>query len=607
MAVRQAERWMGAAALLSLSCAVWGQALPLPADKAARAVAALERGQQAAAKAAERAEKAQERVEKAAEKLETVQQRVETAHRGVERAAEQSQAAQRAADAAQRTSAAAEAHAAKGARTADKAQDRAAAAQERVAQASQGSARAGEASARPGTTPEQAQRGQDRAELASGGRAHPVEDTPRGPKDESDKKKKHAKRGPPEHPGKPDGAPRGKGKERSEAAQAKGPQGGQSARKGAHERNPVAATATEQAMADAQVQRFTQMLRLYPRDLEATRLGPAVRSQVVGVEISPKALAAAKKAGFRLVSQETVEGLGMRFTTLRTPVGMSVDAAIARLAKIAPGAEFVANHIHVQSGAAGAVATGATLAQGAVRTAALGIIDGGVARHPAVRAAVEHRGFALGAPAVSGHATAVASLAIGEGRLRGAAPGSPILVADVYGRDPAGGNAMALVRALGWMASRKVPVVAMPLAGPPNSLVAKAILRARQQGVFVVAPVGNGGPAAPASYPAAYPGVVAVTGVDGRNRVLIEAGRGPRIDYAAPAADMLAASALGGVSRVRGTSYAVPLVAGRLSAAARADPQPIAALDREALDLGARGPDAVYGRGLVCARCRIRK
>lgn len=606
MGPRHAERWMGAAALLTLSCAVWGQALPLPTDKAARAVAAVERSQQAAAKAAERAEKAQERAEKAAAKLETVHQRVETAQRGVERAAEQSQGAQRAADAAHRSSAAAEAHAAKGARTAEKAQDRAAAAQERMTAASQGSARAAEASSRPGATPEQAQRGQERAEIASGGRAHPVDETPRGPKDESAKKKKHAKKGP-EHPDKSDTAPRGKGKERSEAAHAKAPQGGRGARKGPHERSPDAVAATEQAMADAQVQRFTQMLRLYPRDLESTRLGPAVRSQVIGVEISPKALAAAKKAGFRVVSQEVVDGLGMRFTILRTPPGMSVDAAIGRLAKIAPGAEFVGNHIHVQSGAAGAVAVGATLAQGPVRTAALGIIDGGVARHPAVRAPVEHRGFALGAPAVSGHATAVASLAIGEGRLRGAAPGSPILVADVYGRDPTGGNSMALVRALGWMASRKVPVVAMPLAGPPNSLVAKAILRARQQGVFVVAPVGNGGPAAPASYPAAYPGVVAVTGVDGRNRILIEAGRGPRIDYAAPAADMVAASALGGVSPVRGTSYAVPLVAGRLSAAARANPQPLAALDREALDLGARGPDTVYGRGLVCARCRIRK
>ena len=165
---------------------------------------------------------------------------------------------------------------------------------------------------------------------------------------------------------------------------------------------------------------------------------------------------------------------------------------------------------------------------------------------------------------------------------------------------------MALVRALGWMAARRVPVVAMPLAGPPNPLIASAIMRARQRGLFVIAPVGNGGPAAPASYPAAYPGVIAVTGVDRRNRILIEAGRGPRVDYAAPAADMAAASIMGGQVPVRGTSFAVPLVAGRLSVVGRGSTQPIAALDREAADLGTPGPDPVYGRGLVCARCRNR-
>jgi hypothetical protein len=360
-------------------------------------------------------------------------------------------------------------------------------------------------------------------------------------------------------------------------------------------------------LADAQVRRFTQLLAASPSNLEMTRLGVAVRGEVVGLELTPAALAAARRAGFVVIAQEVIEGLGLRFVTLRTPRGMSVDSALARLARIAPRSEFVANHIYLQSGDVGAAPppANAALAQGRILGPVfLGIIDGGVASHSSLRSPVEQRGFARGGLAVNNHATAVASLAVGMGRVKGASPGGSLLVADVYGRDPAGGNAMTLVRALGWMLARKVPVVAMPLAGPPNPIVASAIIRARQRGLYVIAPMGNGGPAAPASYPAAYPAVIAVTGVDRRNRILIEAGRGPRIDYVAPGADIFAASIAGGQVAVRGTSFAVPLVAGRLSAVGRQSAQPIAALDREAADLGQPGPDGIYGRGLVCARCR---
>jgi subtilisin family serine protease len=120
---------------------------------------------------------------------------------------------------------------------------------------------------------------------------------------------------------------------------------------------------------------------------------------------------------------------------------------------------------------------------------------------------------------------------------------------------------------------------------------------------MIVAAVGNDGPAAPPSYPASYPGVIAVTGVDGRNRALIEAGRALHLDYAAPGADMMGAKPGGSLARLRGTSYAAPLVAARLAA----QPKPsLALLDREATDLGKPGPDKIYGRGLVCGDCRTR-
>jgi subtilisin family serine protease len=95
-----------------------------------------------------------------------------------------------------------------------------------------------------------------------------------------------------------------------------------------------------------------------------------------------------------------------------------------------------------------------------------------------------------------------------------------------------------------------------------------------------------------------------VTGVDSRRRVLVEACRGRHVDFAAPGADMAAAGIDTEFALVRGTSFAAPIVAG-LFARQLADVNSahaaaaVAALTAQAIDLGPRGPDKVYGNGLV--------
>lgn len=354
-------------------------------------------------------------------------------------------------------------------------------------------------------------------------------------------------------------------------------------------------------LANMRVERLEALVRANRDTLEMTDVGPAVRGEVIAVDPDPASLAAAEAAGFTRLSEERIEGLDVSEVTLRVPRGWSVDRSLSRLRRLAPNGQFAANHLHGQTGLTGATAAGAAaLAQGpAAGPLSIGMIDGGVASHPALRGGIQQRGFAVGAPRPSAHATAIASLISGQGGVRGAAPGMPLVVADVYGGDPAGGNALALARALGWMATQRVPVVAISLVGPSNLLVARAIAQAQARGMHIVAAVGNDGPAAPPAFPASYPGVIAVTAVDGRDRVLAEAGRASHLDYAAPGADMAAASPNGGLAPVRGTSFAVPFVAGRLAQHARAS-QPIAALDAEASERGRRG----VGRGVICGDCR---
>lgn len=352
-----------------------------------------------------------------------------------------------------------------------------------------------------------------------------------------------------------------------------------------------------QRLASERVTRLDRFVRSNRQALEFDDRGdPAVRGEVIGVDIAPAAIEAARKAGFTVTRKDRIEDLGVGTVTLAVPQGMTLARALKRLRTLAPG-EWSANQLHFESGVTGFSAAGVA-ATGMAPTARIGMIDGGVAQHATLTGPIEQRGFARGAPAGSGHGTAIASLIAGQGAIRGVLPGNALLVADVYGRDPAGGNALAIAQAIGWMAGRNISVISISLVGPANPLLAKVVAAARSKGMAIVAAVGNDGSAAPPAYPASYPGVIAVTGVDGRDRALIEAGRALHLDYAAPGADMLGAKAGGGTFRLRGTSYAAPLVAARLASGA--------SLDREAIDLGPRGPDKIYGRGLVCGDCPTR-
>ncbi len=363
-------------------------------------------------------------------------------------------------------------------------------------------------------------------------------------------------------------------------------------------------------LAQARLGRITDILRTQRDRIEPDRNGqPAVRGILIATGIDDAMIARAQSDGFKLIDRDRIDGLDLEIARFAVPPGQSLARAQKRLAKRLPDAAIDADHLYFASGPGGLLPA-AALATAPARSSAtpLGLIDGGVAAHPSVAGRVEQRGFASGAPTASRHGTAVASLLIGNGAVRGAAPGQSLLAADVFGTDPAGGNASAIARALGWLAGRGVAVTTISLVGPDNKLLAIAISRAQQRGMLIVAAVGNDGPAAPPAYPASYKGVFAVTGVDAKQRVLTEAGRALHVDFAAPGAMVLAATGAATAERLRGTSFAAPLVAGRLAhhypaASTGHIAAAVTALVVEARDLGKTGRDKIYGHGLICGRC----
>lgn len=348
-------------------------------------------------------------------------------------------------------------------------------------------------------------------------------------------------------------------------------------------------------VADLRLDRLTALVRANPRVLDLDDHGQAVvRGEVLAVSPDAATLRRLTDAGFAIARDEGADALGLRIVVLKAPRGMNVRAAMRRVRELDPAGDYDFNHLY--AGASGGDGGGAAASGGtSLPVGRVGLLDGGVDRkHPALKGVeIDQRSFAPGGGSSSRHGTAVASLLVGRG-LGGLGPGSRLYAADVYGTGPTGGSAAAIVGALNWMALVKAPVVNISLVGPDNTPLRAAVRALRSRGGLVVAAVGNDGPAAPPLYPASYPGVVAVTGVDAKGRLLPEAGKATHIDFAALGSGVKVATPGGGFASVRGTSYAAPVVAARL--AARPD---LSALAAQARDLGAPGPDPVFGKGLV--------
>jgi len=271
----------------------------------------------------------------------------------------------------------------------------------------------------------------------------------------------------------------------------------------------------------------------------------------------------------------------------------------------------------------------------------IAVIDSGVDdTHPELAARIAERidvtGYGLSADR---HGTAVAGLIAAEANNNvgafGMAPSASLVA--IKACEPESRNAVVarcwsstIAKALDAALARDVAIINMSISGPRDPLVASLIDAALAKQRLVVAAAGNGGPDAAPSFPAAHPGVIAVTAIDTKARLYTQATRGQFVDLAAPGVEVpvpVPGSTYPG--QLSGTSMASAHVSGVAALLLSASPDAAApgaaapaaatpeamknraaalrdALESTAVSLASGASDTRFGRGRIdgCAAAR---
>jgi thermitase len=214
-----------------------------------------------------------------------------------------------------------------------------------------------------------------------------------------------------------------------------------------------------------------------------------------------------------------------------------------------------------------------------------------------------------------GHGTHVAGIigATMENNVGIAGLASGVTILPVKVLDSEGiGNAWSVAKGIDYAVASGAKIINMSLGSYYGSgIIQDAVNNALQKGAVLVAAAGNEG-ISHVSYPAAYPGVLAVSALNALDNLAGFSNYGTQISLAAPGESIL--STYGGPGAdpdhpykyLSGTSMAAPFVAGLAALILSEDPSLSGKTVRDTLcfsadDLGTVGKDSKYGYGRINA------
>ena len=338
-----------------------------------------------------------------------------------------------------------------------------------------------------------------------------------------------------------------------------------------------------------------------------------VNTQLNAVDLEQQAA----EWGYRLKKKEKLDGLDMYVMTFDCPEGIDPFDAVVELERLQPDASVGVNHKYeLNMGDTTITPVSQSYADhliewpetGCEAELPIGIIDGGVSEAILSRhtGQLTHRSFIAQSPSPAAieHGSAITSILMDPSRLhQGQYYVASVVSQDAQGQDFSG--IVPMLKALDWMVQSDVKVLNISLAGPNNSTLEKAIKRATNKGMIIVAAVGNDGADAGPRFPAAFENVIAATAVNKNGEIYENAVTGSHVDFSAPGVRIYVPYGDTG-KFVSGTSIAAPFVTAMIASHANQSDNPSVseisqALAEKSVDLGENGKDPVYGVGLIKA------